>query len=72
MDLNYLAPVRLVLAFLPGMRERGHGHVVNVSTLGVLAGAPRRERWRSSAPSVSTMCWSRWFHDDTSLRTIER
>jgi membrane associated rhomboid family serine protease len=29
-ELNYLAPVRLVLAFLPGMRDRGFGHVINV------------------------------------------
>ena len=50
--LNYLAPVRLVLAFLPGMRERGHGHIVNVSTLGVLANAPRFSAYLASKAAL--------------------
>jgi NAD(P)-dependent dehydrogenase (short-subunit alcohol dehydrogenase family) len=33
--VNYLGPVRLVGALLPGMRERRGGHIVNVSTVGV-------------------------------------
>ncbi|MQY06974.1 SDR family NAD(P)-dependent oxidoreductase [Actinomadura macrotermitis] len=32
--VNYLGPVRLVIALLPSMREHG-GHIVNVSTAGV-------------------------------------
>lgn len=40
-DINYLGPVRLVLGLLPGMREHGRGHIVNVSSLGVLFSAPR-------------------------------
>jgi len=40
-DVNYLGPVRLVLGLLPDMRERGGGHIVNVSSLGVLFSAPR-------------------------------
>lgn len=40
-DINYLGPVRLVLGLLPTMRERQHGHIVNVSSLGVLFSAPR-------------------------------
>jgi NAD(P)-dependent dehydrogenase (short-subunit alcohol dehydrogenase family) len=42
-DVNYLGPVRLVLAVLPSMRERGEGHIVNVSTLGVRV--PPSPRW---------------------------
>ena len=34
-QLNYLAAVRLTLGLLPTMRERGEGHVVNVSTWAV-------------------------------------
>jgi NAD(P)-dependent dehydrogenase (short-subunit alcohol dehydrogenase family) len=34
-DTNYLGPIRLLLGLLPGMRERGAGHIVNVSTIGV-------------------------------------
>ena len=33
--INYLGPVKLLLAFLPSMRSRGEGHIVNVSTIGV-------------------------------------
>jgi len=33
--INYLGPVRLLLGLLPSMRERGSGHIVNVSTMGV-------------------------------------
>ncbi len=35
MVMNYFAPVRLTLALLPGMVERGRGDIVNVSSMGV-------------------------------------
>ena len=34
-DINYLAPIRLLLGVLPAMREQGRGHIVNVSSVGV-------------------------------------
>jgi acyl-CoA synthetase (AMP-forming)/AMP-acid ligase II/NAD(P)-dependent dehydrogenase (short-subunit alcohol dehydrogenase family) len=34
-NVNYLGPVRLMLGLLPSMRERGSGHIVSVSTVGV-------------------------------------
>jgi NAD(P)-dependent dehydrogenase (short-subunit alcohol dehydrogenase family) len=34
-DTNYLGPVRLLLGLLPAMQERGSGHIVNVSSIGV-------------------------------------
>jgi NAD(P)-dependent dehydrogenase (short-subunit alcohol dehydrogenase family) len=41
MELNYFAAVKLVLRLLPGMRERGSGHIVNVSTMGLQTNTPR-------------------------------
>ena len=39
--LNYLAPVQLAMGFLPGMAERRSGHIINISSIGVLTTAPR-------------------------------
>jgi short-subunit dehydrogenase len=52
MRLNYLAAVRLVLAFLPGMRERRSGHIVNVSTTGVPARPPRFSAYIASKAAL--------------------
>ncbi len=41
MRLNYLAAVQLTMGFLPGMAERRAGHVINISSIGVLTTAPR-------------------------------
>lgn len=37
MTLNYYSPLRLVRGLAPGMLERGDGHIINVSTWGVLS-----------------------------------
>ncbi|MDD4868843.1 MAG: SDR family oxidoreductase, partial [Mycobacterium sp.] len=39
MVLNYYAPLRLIRGLAPGMLARGEGHVINVSTWGVLSEA---------------------------------
>jgi NAD(P)-dependent dehydrogenase (short-subunit alcohol dehydrogenase family) len=36
MTLNYYSPLRLIRGLAPGMRERRDGHVINVSTWGVM------------------------------------
>ena len=41
MQLNYFAAVRLIMGLLPHMSERKQGHIINVSTMGVLANSPR-------------------------------
>ena len=37
MMLNYYSPLRLIRGLAPGMIERGDGHIINVSTWGVLS-----------------------------------
>ena len=39
MVLNYYAPLRLIRGLAPGMLERGDGHIINVTTWGVLSEA---------------------------------
>ncbi|HEY5816204.1 MAG TPA: SDR family NAD(P)-dependent oxidoreductase [Solirubrobacterales bacterium] len=47
--INYLGPVRLLLALLPSMRARGGGQIVNVSTIGArIAPGPRWGAYQAS------------------------
>ena len=59
--VNYLGPVRLLLGLLPAMRRRGSGHIVSVSTVGVLT-APG-PRWGAYLASKSAF--------DVWLRSVE-
>jgi NAD(P)-dependent dehydrogenase (short-subunit alcohol dehydrogenase family) len=66
MQLNYFAPVRLMLSLLPGMRERGFGTVVNVSSIGVLTRVPRFGAYIASKAALDTLCdaWQAETHSD--------
>jgi NAD(P)-dependent dehydrogenase (short-subunit alcohol dehydrogenase family) len=56
MVLNYYAPLRLIRGFAPGMLERGDGHVINVSTWGVLSEAsPLFSVYNASKAALSTV-----------------
>lgn len=48
MDVNFHAPVRLALAMLPRMLERGSGTIMNVSSLGGRLGIPRESAYCAS------------------------
>ena len=50
--LNYLGAVKLILALLPHMRERGSGHVVNVSSIGVQTNPPRFSAYVASKAAL--------------------
>lgn len=48
MEVNFHAPVRLTLAALPHMLERGSGTIVNVASLGGRLGIPREAAYCAS------------------------
>lgn len=52
--INYVAPVRLILALLPQMVERGDGHVVNVLSWGVQVKAPKFAPYIASKTALDT------------------
>jgi len=55
--VNYMGPVRLLLALLPEMRRRRAGQIVNVSTFGVRV--PPGPRW--GAYQASKAAFDTWF-----------
>lgn len=57
MAINFYAPARLTLAFLPGMREQGFGQVVNVLSWGVQFKAPKFSAYLASKAALDV--WSR-------------
>jgi NAD(P)-dependent dehydrogenase (short-subunit alcohol dehydrogenase family) len=52
MQLNYFGAVKLILGVLPQMRERGRGHVVNVSSIGVQTNPPRFSAYVASKAAL--------------------
>ncbi len=52
MDLNYFGSLRLIMGFLPGMTERRLGHVINISSIGVLTNAPRFSAYVASKAAL--------------------
>ena len=66
MQLNYFACVRLTLNLLPAMTARRNGHVVNVSSIGVLTNAPRFAAYVSSKAALESFarCAAAEFHDE--------
>jgi NAD(P)-dependent dehydrogenase (short-subunit alcohol dehydrogenase family) len=56
MQLNYLGAVQLILKFIPGMRERGYGQIVNISSVGVQTRAPRFGAYIASKAALDSLC----------------
>ncbi len=52
MQLNYFGPVRLVLALLPSMLSRKRGHIIHISSIGVLANSPRFSAYVASKAAL--------------------
>ena len=56
MQLNYFGAIRLVMGILPKMRENKSGHVVNISSIGVLTNPPRFSAYVASKAALDA--WS--------------
>src|SRR5882757_1009413 len=73
MQLNYLGAVQLILKFIPGMRERGFGQVINVSSVGVQTRAPRFGAYIASKAALGGLCdalQAETVNDDVRFTTV--
>ena len=74
MTLNYYSPLRLIRGLAPGMRERGDGHIINVSTWGVLSEAsPLFGVYNASKAALSTVSRvieTEWSHHGVHSTTL--
>jgi NAD(P)-dependent dehydrogenase (short-subunit alcohol dehydrogenase family) len=57
MQLNYFGSIRLTMGLLPHMRERGFGHIVNVSSIGAQTNPPRFSAYVASKAALDA--WTR-------------
>ena len=65
MQLNYFGCLRVTMGLLPSMVARRRGHVVNISSIGVLTNAPRFSAYVASKAALDawTRCAASEFQD---------
>ncbi len=65
MDVNYFGALRITMGVLPGMVAKKKGHIINISSIGVLTNAPRFSAYVSSKAALDawTRCASSEFAD---------
>ncbi len=65
MQLNYFGCLRVTMGLLPGMVKKRKGHIVNISSIGVLTNAPRFSAYVASKAALDawTRCASSEFAD---------
>jgi NAD(P)-dependent dehydrogenase (short-subunit alcohol dehydrogenase family) len=65
MQLNYFGSLRVTMGLLPAMVAKRRGHVVNISSIGVLTNAPRFSAYVASKAALDawTRCASSEFAD---------
>ncbi len=65
MQLNYFGCLRVTMGLLPGMAAKKKGHIVNISSIGVLTNAPRFSAYVASKAALDawTRCASSEFAD---------
>jgi NAD(P)-dependent dehydrogenase (short-subunit alcohol dehydrogenase family) len=57
MQLNYFGALRLIFGFAPKMLERRSGHIINLSSIGVLASPPRFSAYVASKAALDAFSW---------------
>ncbi len=57
MQLNYFGALRLIFGFAPVMLERKAGHIINISSIGVLASPPRFSAYVASKAALDAFSW---------------
>lgn len=73
MQINYFGAVRLTLRVLPSMAENRRGHVINVSSMGVLANPPRFSAYvasKSALDAFSRCAQAEYLDKDINFTTI--
>ncbi|MFT4083212.1 MAG: SDR family NAD(P)-dependent oxidoreductase [Nocardioides sp.] len=73
MQINYFGALALALAFLPGMRRRGGGHIVNISSMATQNATPPFAAYNASKAALDA--WSRTVgaelaHDGIAITTV--
>src|SRR5215831_17683335 len=73
MQLNYFGALRLLMGFLPKMLEQKRGHIINISSIGVLSNAPRFSAYvasKSAMDAFSACAASEFLDKGISFTTI--
>ncbi|HEX3874217.1 MAG TPA: SDR family oxidoreductase [Solirubrobacteraceae bacterium] len=52
MQLNYFGAIKLITALMPQMKAQGHGHIVNVSSIGVQTNPPHFSAYVASKAAL--------------------
>ena len=52
MQINYFGALRLIMGFIPSMLNEKQGHIINISSIGVLGNAPRFSAYIASKAAL--------------------
>jgi NAD(P)-dependent dehydrogenase (short-subunit alcohol dehydrogenase family) len=65
MQLNYFGSLKMIMGLLPRMEERRSGHIINISSIGVLTNAPRFSAYVASKAALDAFsrCAAAEFND---------
>jgi short-subunit dehydrogenase len=61
MEVNYFAPARLIREVLPGMREKGRGKIINVSSVSGMLAMPTMASYSASKSALEGMSEALWY-----------